>query len=186
MPRRSGLNQYRVVGSTAYLALTNRAGEVVAEAMVDVADLPMLEEYGRRWSAGGGNPGARCYALHSAPTTYLHRLLCPSNHHVDHINGNPLDNRRANLRPCTAQENHRNKRRHKDGSSNFKGVSLGKNGKWSGQIWDGKKLHHLGMFTNEHDAARAYDRAARVMFGEFAKLNFPDDQQPALLMEQSA
>jgi hypothetical protein len=62
----------------------------------------------------------------------------------------------------------------REAGSKYRGVSWSKsNKKWQAQIYfDGKK-HHLGYFEDEEEAARAYDRAARVQHGEKAQLNFP-------------
>jgi len=89
---------------------------------------------------------------------------------VDHINHNPLDNRRCNLRLCTNGQNTANARKHKDGiTSQFKGVSWDKYAQsWCVQVQGSR----VGRFKSEMEAARAYDNAARVAFGEFAHLNF--------------
>lgn len=92
---------------------------------------------------------------------------------VDHINGNPLDNRRANLRICTVKENNWNRRRRIGGSSGFKGV-VRVGTRWRAIIWPNGKQIYLGSFAEPEEAARAYDRAAREEYGEFACLNFPD------------
>lgn len=93
---------------------------------------------------------------------------------VDHINGNPLDNRTANLRFVTKAQNQMNRKRVVS-RSGYKGVSRNKKS-WSASIRksvNGKKIvHHLGTFPTKEEAASAYDRAARFMFGEFARLNF--------------
>lgn len=100
----------------------------------------------------------------------MHRMVIEcKGQHVDHINGNGLDNRRANLRACNATQNHQNTRRIW-GASQFKGVHRCRN-KWRAQIVvDGKKIH-LGVFTDEQDAAKTYDDAAMKNFGEFAATN---------------
>ena len=61
-------------------------------------------------------------------------------------------------------------------SSQFKGVGWNaKNGKWKSTIHAKGKAHHLGFFSDETDAAKAYDDAAREHFGEHAWLNFPGE-----------
>jgi hypothetical protein len=88
---------------------------------------------------------------------------------IDHKNGNPSDNRIANLRPCSRAENARNvpMRRNRSG---FKGVFRCR-GKWKAQITvNGKKLH-IGVFSTPQKAAEAYDEAARLHHGEFARTN---------------
>lgn len=92
---------------------------------------------------------------------------------VDHINGNPLDNRRSNLRITDKRGNAQNSAKHKDASSYFKGVTWDKSRrKWMVQIVIDGVRTHLGRFAIEEDAARAYDEAAKQHFGEFARCNF--------------
>lgn len=100
---------------------------------------------------------------------------------VDHRNGDGLDCQRRNLRPASSQQNHRASRRKPPGaySSNYRGVSWhSKMGKWQSAIGIGrterrdKHQKFLGYFQSEEDAARAYDAAAKQIFGEFAALNF--------------
>jgi hypothetical protein len=93
---------------------------------------------------------------------------------VDHINGNGIDNRKKNLRLCTQQQNMRNQKSHRDAKSIFKGIwKISDCNRWGARIWDGTKRIYLGLFKNELDAARAYDKKASELFGQFAKLNFP-------------
>jgi len=106
----------------------------------------------------------------------LGRSLC-SSEHVDHINHDSLDNRRGNLRLATCQQNQFNQRpRSGTKSSKYRGVAWRKRaGKWVAQIGCNYKRYGLGYFTSEEDAAMAYDRAAKRMFGaSFCVLNFPD------------
>jgi hypothetical protein len=101
---------------------------------------------------------------------------------VDHQNHNGLDNRRTNLRIATWMENCWNKRKISiDSSSQYKGVMRDKRReKWHSQIgYKGKKIT-IGYFDNEEDAARAYDAKARQLYGQYAALNFPDNQKDPL------
>jgi hypothetical protein len=101
---------------------------------------------------------------------------------VDHINHERLDNRRENLRVVTSQQNSWNTRRHRDNQTGFKGVhrihGYGvPRDRWRASILcpTTKKRIHLGAFDSPEEAARAYDRAAADLRGEFAVLNFPDE-----------
>ena len=92
---------------------------------------------------------------------------------VDHRNGNKLDNRRANLRFASNQENCQNMRqaarKSSRSSSTYKGVSWDKERRlWKAHITVSYRYIHLGRFTDERDAARAYNAAATKYFGEFA------------------
>lgn len=106
----------------------------------------------------------------------MHRFImdAPKGQQVDHINGNKLDNRKSNLRICSHSENLRNQRKPKDNKSGFKGVSWHKGAKrWCAEIRSNGKRHHLGYFDTAEDAAKAYDIAATLIHGDYARLNFP-------------
>ena len=109
---------------------------------------------------------------------YIHRLImdAPKGMDVDHINGNPLDNRKSNLRICTHAENQRNKGAYKNNTSGYKGVSWYKRDKkWIAGIKHNNKGIYIGLFEDKEEAARAYDKKAKELHGEFAYLNFPDE-----------
>jgi hypothetical protein len=92
---------------------------------------------------------------------------------VDHSNHNKLDNRRANIRICTQQENGRNQLKTKSKrSSKYKGVCWHKYAKrWMAHITIDLKLKYIGVFKKESDAAAAYNAMATKVFGGFACLN---------------
>lgn len=104
----------------------------------------------------------------------MHRIIidAPKHLHVDHINGNKLDNRRANLRLCNHSQNQQNRKNNVIGSSQFKGVSFQHaRKKWKASITHLGRYRFLGHFESEVDAAKAYNLAAIDIFGSFAKLN---------------
>lgn len=111
-------------------------------------------------------------------TILMHRLILELNDveidgmEVDHRNQNGLYNRRCNLRVATTSQNHANRRRQRNNSSGFTGVSWNKQrSRWTAQIQvNGSKIR-LGAHTSKRAAALAYNRAARKHFGEFARLN---------------
>lgn len=102
----------------------------------------------------------------------LHRLLVPNVSIIDHIDGNPLNNKKSNLRVCTNAENTRNCGKRVNNTSGYKGVSWHKYvKKFFAQIGSNGQKIHLGYFDGVEDAARAYNAAALKHFGEFARLN---------------
>jgi hypothetical protein len=110
-------------------------------------------------------------------TIMMHRFILGAPRHlvVDHINHNGLDNRKTNLRLCTRAENSRNRRPFNINGSRYKGVSWDKGRKvFIACICCNGKNYYLGRFKSEIGAAKAYDRKAVELFGEFAFLNFPD------------
>ena len=146
-----------------------RGGQVT---LVDDADFEYLSRFG--WYNAGG------YARRvDRPYTYLHHLLIdvPDGLQADHINGNSLDNQRANLRIATWRQNQQNGRKRismcgNPTSSQYKGVHYHKrDGCWHVRIRDneGRRLW-LGSFKHEEDAGRAYREAAQRIHGEFARV----------------
>lgn len=104
----------------------------------------------------------------------MHRFImnCPDDMEVDHRFHNKLDNRKSQLRVCTRQENSYNTRPTKKGYSKYKGVSWDKGrGKWRASLKINNKSISLGRFTDEIEAAKAYDAAAKKHFKDFARLN---------------
>lgn len=107
----------------------------------------------------------------------MHRLLMNEPEcDVDHIDMNGLNNCRTNLRLATQSENQGNQTKHSHNTSGRKGVwTQNKTGKFIAEIIKDWKKEYLGAFDDVDDAARAYDAAAVRLFGEFARLNFPDE-----------
>jgi hypothetical protein len=100
-------------------------------------------------------------------------MKCENDMVVDHINRDGLDNRKENLRICTIAENGRNKTKSKKTTNPYKGIQ--KNHlKWTAIITYNKFTKCLGNFNSPEEAAIAYDKKARELFGEFANLNFPE------------
>lgn len=141
-------------------------------ALVDDDDYERVITAGK-WQASVD--GRRVYARHKVRGRQirLHAFLT-SWPLTDHINGNGLDNRRANLREATSVQNACNRRLGSKNTSGFKGVSWkAASKKWVARIKTHGKATHLGYFSTPQEAARAYDAAARELHGEFARLNFP-------------
>jgi HNH endonuclease len=94
---------------------------------------------------------------------------------VDHINGDTLDNREANLRFATKTQNQANAGRYRNNRSGYRGVSVdGESRKYRAQIKVQKRLIHLGFFATAEDAAIVHDAAAIWLHGAlFVRRNLP-------------
>lgn len=144
--------------------------------LVDVSDFPKIFNYS--WHLHKNKKG-KIYVRGWEPLirkkVMLHRLLLNAEDPdlvVDHINGNTLDNRKSNLRIATVRQNSANCRRYKNNSSGYKGVSFDKSTNlWKAYIGGAKSRKHLGSFLTKEDAAKAYNREASILYGEFARLN---------------
>ena len=102
--------------------------------------------------------------------TKMHRYLLgltSTDAIVDHINGNPLDNRRVNLRLCSNAENMRNMKAKKS-ISGATGVRLTSHGRWNARITINGKGHHIGNYQTKGEAIQARREAEQKYFGEFA------------------
>jgi hypothetical protein len=99
---------------------------------------------------------------------------------VDHINGDGLDNRRANLRPATGKQNAANMRTPAHNTSGFKGVTYyRRTGRWRAHLTTDGRQRHLGYFDTAEEAAYAYDTEAIGTWGEYARTNFPREDHAA-------
>jgi hypothetical protein len=144
------------------------------ETIVDDDDFDELSKY--KWYFNLGY-AVRMSARPNRMVLLMHReiLKTPLGMDTDHINGNKLDNQRANLRICTRSENMMNTPKYPNKTSPYKGVYwFAQTNKWGSIISVNKKKLHLGFFVNPIDAARAYDIAALAYHGEFARINFPE------------
>lgn len=157
-------NTYTVIGESAILK-TNKGQEI----LVDAEDIPRLKEL--TWCISGNGYVMSRTKDHA---TILHRFIIGAlnGEYVDHINGNPLDNRKVNLRRCAKQQNEFNQKVRADNTSGFRGVCADKRrGGFRAYISKDKKQYHLGRFDTPEEAAKAYNAKAVELFGEFARLN---------------
>lgn len=148
-------------------------------AFVDESDYDLLIK--TKWSASKKSEG-RFYAFGHTKNggTLMHRAIMGVYDPaiiIDHIDGNPLNNQRNNLRMCTQSENMMNRAPNK--GKKYKGVfKCGWVNKFRAGIKHNKKNIYLGYFYTEEEAAMAYDKAALSIFGAHAKLNFAACEHP--------
>lgn len=138
----------------------------------DEADIDIVRQY--RWTVGDtGYPSTTV----GRSLVLLSRMLMGGQpgQYIDHINGDPGDNRRSNLRFASPSENQRNRSIPAHNTTGYKGVYRRKDRKklYASIQVRGKKIP-LGTYNSAIEAAGAYDRAARYYFGEFACVNFPE------------
>ena len=123
---------------------------------------------------------ATLYINGNKETVRMHRVITGCNKGdgliVDHINHNTLDNRKTNLRVCDIAENTRNQQKHKNSLNPYKGIKYSKRDKkWIARIQYNKKRIYVGCNKDPIEAAKAYDRKAIELHGEFAYTNFPKE-----------
>jgi len=155
-------------GDVASLTLTR--GYV---AVVDAADVPLVN--GGKWTALVSPKRHAVYACRSVAgkMLLLHRLIlaAPPGVEVDHIDGDGLNNRRANLRLCSHADNQKNKGPRSGSRSGLKGVSWdSRAGRWRAEIAANGRRRWLGLFDDPAEAASAYEVAAKELHGEFARI----------------
>jgi hypothetical protein len=90
---------------------------------------------------------------------------------ADHVDGDPLNNVRSNIRPTTYQQNAFNRKTPNNNTTGYKGVHRTTSGKFEARIKIAGVLYNLGSFETPEKAAVAYNEAAERSFGEFAKTN---------------
>ena len=163
-------------------------------ALVDEGDYERISAF--RWHVLSGRSGNR-YGVRWGPRVlgkpthvYMHHAVLQTlpGIRVDHRDGDGLNNTRANLRPATASQNNIARiRLRKDKTSKFRGVSWdAHNQKWRAAATFQKKCRNFGNFDQEEDAARAFDHGVARLYGEWARFNFPEEQDcsRAALQEQ--
>jgi len=154
------------------------------EAWVDDEDYDFLMQW--KWHLTGGNRNSKSAGKYAGRWDWTHgnrkriymhnviasRINLPSS--PDHRDRDGLNNQRCNLRDATNSQNLANRALFETSTSGFKGVTEHR-GKWQSQIMVHRQTHYLGRFPGTEAgkiaAARAYNKAAREHFGEFAVLN---------------
>jgi hypothetical protein len=148
--------------------LYDTLGELVAKAIVDLSDYNRIKDYkfyfqGRRY--------VKITNRIEEGFLFLHQLIM-GRKWIDHIDGNPLNNKRNNLRPCDNQQNQFNQKPQTGRASKYKGVTWVNRPKpYRAYIYLNNKSIYLGSFYTEEEAALIYNEAAIKYFGVFAHLN---------------
>jgi hypothetical protein len=178
-------NQIKIIGNKKaleyidYIVIVLNSGEIIKECFLDFPDYDFVKDFLWGWDASNGYVKTdRIINNNKKEKLYLHRLILEkngidlSNREVDHINGNRLDCRKINLRPCEIQENRQNVSKRKIATSQYKGVYYDKTReKWVCCISNKNIGQYRRRCNSEIEAAKKYNELARDFFGEFAKLN---------------
>lgn len=159
----------------------------LTQGQVAIVDDEDVEKVSRmRWHAqrsrGKWYAGSNCrQADGSYRYCSMHRIVLDAEkgQEIDHIDGNALNNTRANLRFVTHQQNVFNRGTSRRDKAGYKGISMDKRtGEWKARIAPNGTQIYLGRYPTQEEAAIAYDSAAREYYGEFAWVNFPDIVAP--------
>jgi hypothetical protein len=149
-------------------------------ALVDDEDFEWLDQwkwclsYKDGYAVRANRPYSKIY-MHTEILKTPPELVC------DHINRNPLDNRRCNLRACARTVNQHNRGMQANNKSGYKGVSYVSNiqkrvKRWLAQIGKNHEHHCIGYYNTPEEAAHAYDKAAIKLYGNTADINFPTQE----------
>ena len=140
--------------------------------LVDDEGFEELNKY--HWSITAGYAKRSVWSKEKMESIYMHRVIMdtPKGMYTDHIDGNPLNNQKSNLRICTHSQNIQNSRMAKNNTTGFRGVALHKKSKkyWA-RIKIDRESRYLGTFNSPEEAALAYNEVAKKYFGEFANTN---------------
>jgi hypothetical protein len=140
-----------------------------SKAFVNWRDIDIVKSH--HWSVNSVKHLRYAHTIIDGKFVKMHRLILglldKPDTHVDHINGDGLDNRRENLRMCRQGENSRNLHRAWGASRNRGVFQMKGRNKWRARITYNYTQIEIGAFDTEADAVRAYAFASRVLFGEF-------------------
>lgn len=152
-------------------------------ALIDDEDFELVSSY--TWVAAQDKQRECWYAVAwnrgvGGTDISLHRLIMGVDDphiDVDHKDTDGLNNQKSNLRLCTRMQNKQNSKPYRGGSSRYKGVSrrsTPRGDRFTAYIRVNRHLFYIGIFSDEVEAAQAYDKAALEHFGEFARINTYD------------
>lgn len=164
-------NEIEIHDDFAFIVIYDKQCNVKAKVMIDLGDVEMCSKY--KWS----QPQKYVTTKVKGETVALQNLIIGNKEGhevswVDHVDRNPLDNRKSNLRLATPSQNLANRRLDHRNTTGYKGVSkISKQNLWSAQIQCNREYIRLGLFKSSKMAALAYNFAAEKYFGEFAYFN---------------
>ena len=169
---------YKIINNE-YVIFEMKKDEKIIEVMVDIVDFEDIRQY--YWQAVWRDVMSNYYIVRSEylgfnngiserKTTYLHNYImsAPKGKVVDHINHNPLDNRKSNLRLVNKSKNAKNRKgRNKNNTTGYRNVSY-VGGKYIVQLQINGKNNRLGSFDDVHEAGRHAEEMRNEHYGEYA------------------
>lgn len=165
---RDFVNTYRLTNDGSTVVGTLPTGE---EFFLDVDDYPLIST--TKWYRCNKTSGEHPY-VGDKNGVCIHRVIMgfPKEVEIDHINLNPLDNRRCNLRICTHQQNQCNQPLQKNNASGVTGLSFYQpRKKYRARIKYFQRELHLGYYSSFVEAVQARNEGMRILFGEFGRYN---------------
>lgn len=167
------LNDYVIKGDIVTFNLYNQKNEKIDEFIIDFDDIEKVKYHKWRKSHNHVVTGLPAKGnQQDLSHIILEITVKDSKIVVDHINGNPMDNRKQNLRICSQSENTLNKSFMSNNTSGFIGVSYRKDrDKYDPEIRKGSIRCHLGYTVNKIDAVYKRLYAEKILFQEFANIN---------------
>ena len=160
-------NKIIIDGGVAFIELYDKQGDVKSKAIIDSYYVNKIKNYKWRLMTNG-----YVGAHKKNKNVYLHRLILNCSDHkrndnIDHINRNPLDNRKENLRLCDQTLNVLNSKIRTDNTSGYTGVSWDKQlCKWRARIHIKGKEYALGIHDKLEEAINSRKNAEREFFDE--------------------
>lgn len=167
--RKKGFNSHTIDGNTVYITLNNDT-----ICLCDKQDLPLISKFRWCFHNGYARANVKIPDIHKTKSYWMHQVIM-GRPYIDHINGNGLDNRRQNLRPYDHNSlNLSNSCKRANNTTGYIGVKLHRN-RYEAYIDFKGKRYFCGSFLTPEEAARARDKKAKELAGDFAKLNFPEE-----------
>ena len=160
-------NNYRIEEDTCYIDCYNLQGNVSGTIIIDSEDIPKVNKY--NWHVEHSRKNLfYAQAINGNSTIRMHKIICPSDEQVDHINHNGLDNRKSNLRACSNRENNHNKRFSLNSKSGYTGIRYNDKCKsYYVRIQINKKDISLGAYKSLEEAIKARKDAEDKYYGDF-------------------
>ena len=172
--RKRNNNTYEFFDTYFIIKINNKFGE--NEVYVDIEDFDSIKEY--TWTCNKLGYVRTSYSVNYKKTQIMiHRLIMnmtkdDRNIYIDHIDGNPSNNRKYNLRIVTNQQNQYNATLAKSNTSGVKGVTFQKDTqKWRAAITINKEYKYLGEYTTKEEAIKVRQDAELKYYGDYSTLN---------------